>query len=465
MTQILKDPTHKVLTKMSIPISIGMLSTFLFQVIDTYFIGQLGAQPLTALSFASTLYFILMSLYIGLSIGVSVLVARAFGAQEMVKLGQLNITSLVLTSFISIAISCIILWLFQPIFMGLGASPEVYPLIYQYMQPLVCGVPFIAVGITMSGILRATGTITSPEVVMGIAGIINLVFDYLLIFGHWGFPKMGIAGGAYATVLSWVFVLIGMTILWIKNGLFKGAIPNWVQMLTNSKEMFQVSLPTISTQMVGPLTITFITYLLAQQSQESVAAYGVASRIEMLLLIGVLAVSTALTPFIAQNAGAQLKTRIDEAIVYAGKSSVYLGVLVAVILYLFVEQLAEIFSESSQVVSNTAMYFYAVSLSYIFYALYVMTTSIFNGLQQTSISLKITLMRSVVFMIPLGIVGAQFGVNGVFIGIAGANVLAGVWAGCKMRRAIKEMKSSLVEVNIPNDYLADVTGWYNRLVK
>jgi hypothetical protein len=68
-------------------------------------------------------------------------------------------------------------------------------------------------------------------------------------------------------------------------------------------------------------------------------------------------------------------------------------------------------------------------------------------------------------MVPLGVLGAMYGVVGIFTGIALANVLAGIWAGYQMRQAIKKMNSTLVHANISNDYIADVTTWYHRLVK
>ncbi len=462
MTDILKEKTKKVLTRMSIPISVGMLSTFLFQVIDTYFIGQLGATPLVALSFSSTIYFILISLYIGLSIGVSIIVGSAIGAGNKTKAVQTTWVSMVLALLISVFLTGLFITLIDPIFTIMGADANALPLIRAYTIPLLIGMPLLAVGIMASGILRASGNVTSPEVVMGIAGVINLIFDYGLIFGHWGLPELGIEGAAYATVLSWIFVFIGMAFLMIKNQVIRLISFASLSLKSLLSEIFKLSSPTIVTQMIGPFTITALTIMLAQISELAVAAFGVASRIEMLLMIGVLSVSTAMTPFIAQNAGAGEQSRINQAIVFGGKASTYLGIIIAVLLFLFVKPIAGIFSDDLEVISYTSNYFYIVSASYAFYALYLITTAIFNGLTQTVKSLKISLVKSFVFTIPLACLGSLWGVMGIFIGLALSNVLAGIYASTSMHKYFKNTHSNLEHVNVVQAHLNDIKGLFSK---
>ena len=397
MSDILKDKTNKVLLLMSFPISLGMLSTFLFQVIDTYFIGKLGAEALAALSFSSTIYFILISLYIGLSIGVSIIIGQSVGQGDLAKVKKTTWISLLLSFFISTLFSVVFIAFIDPVFTALGAESALLSLIRDYTVPILTGMPLLTIGITASGILRASGNITKPEVVMGIAGVINLVFDYVLIFGKWGFPEMGIKGAAYATVLSWIFVCLGMLVLLLKDKLLSSFQKETASAMHIIREIFRLGAPTILTQIIGPATITFLTFLLARQSSMAVAAFGVVSRMEMLLMIGILSVSTAITPFVAQNSGAKATNRIDQAIIFGGKASTYLGLLIAIVLFIFVEPLAAIFSDNKEVIEYTSNYFYIVSLSYILYALYLITTAIFNGLQKTLVSLKITLMKSIVF--------------------------------------------------------------------
>lgn len=461
-TDLLKGKTNKVLISMSMPISIGMLSTFLFQVIDTYFVGQLGPNALAALSFSSTLYFLVVGLFIGLSVGISIIIGQAAGAGDTPKMYKTIKVGILLCLLLSSLISLVSIRFLESIFILLGASNEVLPLIEEYMIPMLWGMPLLTTGLIMGGILRATGNVTKPEVLMAIAGIINLLFDYGLIFGAWGLPELGIQGAALATVLSWIFIMVGMIILLLKDKLLRFNIGTEVNTKRLLKEIQTLSTPTVVTQMIGPFTLMYLTFLLARQSSLAVAAFGVAGRIETLLLIGILGVSTAMTPFIAQNKGAQAKTRVEEAIVFGGRASVYIGILIALILFIFIRPIAGLFSDDPEVVSFTSYYFYIVSLSYILYGLYLITTSIFNGLSLPLNSLRISLVKSLVFTIPLTLIGSYWGVTGIFSGLAVSNVLAGIYASYEMKKDLKRVGSDLADVNVWREYRNDLRRIFLR---
>ena len=454
-SNILEGNTNKALVSMSLPISIGMLSTFLFQVIDTYFVGKLGPEALTALSFSSTIYFLLVGLFIGLSVGVSIIIGKAAGAKEFNKIRQTTLVAIVLCLVLSSGFSIVGIAFTDIIFRWFGAKEAILPYIRQYIQPLFVGIPLLTVGIMAGGILRASGNIRTPEIVMGIAGIINLVFDYILIFGKFGFPEMGIKGAAYATVGSWAFIILAMTVLLIKDKLISLVSAfHFKANIAILKDIFKFGLPTTITQVVGPLTLMFLTYLLARQSSSVVAAYGVASRIEMLISIGILGVSTAITPFIAQNLGAQKKERINEAIVFGGRASTYIGLALFVVMMLFSRPIASIFSSDATVVGYTSTYFYIVSFSYVFYGLYLITSSIFNGLQLPLNSTKIMLVKSAFFVI-FTLLGSFWGVNGIFAGVAASNILGGVYASAEMKKEFVRTQSELAKVNVWQAYRND----------
>ncbi|ANQ49398.1 MATE family efflux transporter [Flammeovirga sp. MY04] len=457
MNAILEGKVTPTLTKMSVPISIGMLSTFLFQVIDTYFVGQLGGDALAALSFASVVYFIIVGTFMGLSIGVSTLVGKAIGEKNFLKMEQIIITSLLFTLFTSVGASVFIDVSQATLFTWLGAPSEMLPLIDQYMHTLMIGIPLLTIGLLMGSILRASGSVSQPEIVMAVAGVINLVLDYGLIFGKWGLPELGITGAALATVISWVFVLIMMSLLFLNQSILKLNFSiTTIPFTQHLRDILQIGVPTMLSNLVSPLTQLFLTLLLAYHSSMAVAAFGVAGRIEMLSLIGILGVSTAITPFIAQNLGAELKDRIDKAIVFGGKAAVYLGIIVVLILFIFNQNIAQLFSDDLTVIDYTSDYFIWVSVSYIFYGLFLVTTSILNGLQKPQQSLQIMVIKTLVFTVPLALIGSYFyEVIGIFMGIGLSNILGGIYASYMMRKEINNSSSSLKGVDILQDYKND----------
>lgn len=456
MADILKDKTHKALISMSLPISIGMLSTFLFQVIDTYFVGQLGAESLAALSFSSTIYFLLISIFIGLSVGVSIIIGKSAGEKDAEKIKKTTLIAIIVSLVLSIALVSLVLLFVEDIFQGLGADDKTIPYITAYMIPLLLGVPLLNTSLLCGGILRATGNIVKPEALMGVAGVLNLVFDYLLIFGKWGFPELGIKGAAYATVLSWIFLIVGMLFLLVQDRLLSFSLKAKTSTKLIIAEIFKLGAPTILTQVIIPLTLIFLTFLLAKQSFTAVAAFGVAGRIEVLLMIGIFGVSSSITPFIAQNSGAEKPERIDEAIVFGGRASTFLGLFVALLLFCFIKPIATIFSDHEEVIGYTVTYFHLVGLSYIFYGLFLVTTSIFSGLQLPINSLKISAVKLLLFTMPLTLIGSIWGVGGIFTGFALSNVLAGIYAANQIQKELKRTNSALADVTLLQAYKNDI---------
>jgi len=156
--KILQQKTNKALISTSLPISIGMLPTFLFQVIDTYFVGQLGANALAALSFASTLYFMMIGLFIGFSVGVSIIVGKAVGANGISKVRKTTLIGILLCLTSSTLLSSLGIVFIEPIFTLLGADEYTLPLIKEYTIPLLMGIPLLTTGILSGSIFAQQET-------------------------------------------------------------------------------------------------------------------------------------------------------------------------------------------------------------------------------------------------------------------------------------------------------------------
>lgn len=263
MTDLLNENTNKALISMSLPISIGMLSTFLFQVVDTYFVGQIDAESLAALSFASTIYFLIVGTFIGLTVGVSTIIGTAVGEQDTAKVKKTVLIAVITSLLLTGCIVLVALSFVDEIFSILGAEQEILPYIKAYLVPLLLGIPLLTTGLVCGGALRASGNITKPEVIMGLAGIINLVFDYLLIFGNWGFPELGIKGAAYATVISWGFVISGMLYLIFQDRLLDLSIKSQRSSKQIALEILKLGAPSIFTQS-WPLHINVYNFSVSQ---------------------------------------------------------------------------------------------------------------------------------------------------------------------------------------------------------
>ncbi|OUS08477.1 hypothetical protein A9Q96_03270 [Rhodobacterales bacterium 52_120_T64] len=451
---MIKLPVNKMLLRMAAPISLGMLSTFLFQIVDTYFVGQLGSAELAALAFSSSAYSLFLSVFIGLSVGVSAVVAKTVGSGQRDGARGLTMISLGFVLILSVFLGFTARAMIGPMFTGLGADSEILPLIETYMGILYLSFPFLMLGIIGSGAARAIGVTMESEVIFGISGLINLVFDYLLIFGKGPFPELGLAGAAWATAMSFVFIFLGIMLILRRHGLIgigpiKGA-------LAGLHDIMRFAVPTISMQILIPATGMFMTFLLAGYGTEVVAAFGVASRIEALALIGIFAVSMSLTPFVAQNFGAGEHDRIDKAIIFAGKSSIYLGILLFVALALLGPSIASVFSDDPDVIRFVSLYFKIVAISYGFQGIINVTVAIFNGLQLPGTALKLMAIRTFVIVFPLLFVGSHFGLWWILVALALGNIISALYAGKLMRKSERKWNRPIADASPWADILQDI---------
>lgn len=453
-------PVGGMLFKMAAPISIGMMSTFLFQIVDTYFVGQLGALPLAALAFSAAVYLIFVSGFIGLSIAASSLVAKAGGAGDRAAMARIGTLAVVLAFGLSALLAWIARISIAPSFTLLGADAATLPLIHDYMSLLYLGFPFLMAGIVGSGVVRASGVFIRTEVVFAMAGVINLVFDYLLIFGIGPFPEMGLAGAALATVLSFAFIFAGILLIMAREALL-GWLPQQ-DLGATLRNLGQIALPTVGMQLLVPATGMFVTWLLAGFGPETVAAFGIAARIEALALIGIFAVSAAVTPFVAQNFGADAHARIDEAVKFSGKATIYMGVALWGILGVSAPYLAQIFSDDPVVIRFVTLYFRIVAASYGFVGLINVTSAIFNGLQLPRKSLNISLVKALVFTVPALLIAASFGVTAVLIALSLGNIGAGFYAGHVMRASERAYDRPTAKDSIVTETLKDLRRLIGR---
>jgi len=441
---------------MAAPAAVGMLITFLFQLVDTYFVGKLGTQELAAVSFSFPVYFLFISLFLGIASGVSSTVGKALGEQNVGKVQSVTFISLFLMIVISQILGIAGYYSIDPVFSLLGATETLLPLIKTYMEPLFLGMSALAGTLVGNAAMMAKGRMGLSTVVMGIGGLVNLVLDYALIFGLGPIEPMALKGAAFATVISWLVTLGLMSLLLAKERLLSWtAIGSFDQMVKDTREIFSIGIPSVAAQIFNPIAIGVLTRTVASFGTGAVAAYGIATRIETLALTGILSLSVILTPVVAQNFGAHKKHRLDQVIAYSGRLTVYWGFMVYLILIVTSGFIAPLFSSDPEVIKHTQLYFYLVGFSFAGYGLTLITTSFFNGVYEPKLSLKLTLIKSLGFMIPFAIIGSFISLEAIWIGIALANISGAVYSGKLLNKWLAANGSSLVGHNPLNDYLSD----------
>ena len=429
-TKLLQAPVGKTLISLSIPMAFGIMAILLFAIVDTLYIGRLGAEPLAAMGFIFPINFVVMNLTRGLGIGVTSTIARAIGEGNQPKVQRLATDGLGLAVLIVTFLAIIGLTSLNPIFSLMGAEGEMLALISDYMIPWCLGVGFLVIPMIGVGILRATGDTKTPALIMGIAGLINIVLDPFLIFGIGPFPRLELQGAALATVASWVVAFAAS--LWIlgkREGLIRLPVFDPKHTFDSWKQILYVGIPAAGTNVMEPVSMAMIIRIISEYGDEPVAAFGVGGLVGAMLLIGIRALSLAMGPFVGQNFGAGNCDRIRAALRFGSKFSLVWGAIAFVLLYLLSSIIAPIFNDDKTVITSVILFLQIIPISYGMYGITTLVNSMFNALGKPLQASLIIILHLFVFVLPLAYLGSKvYGLKGAFIGIALGNAVVGVIA-------------------------------------
>lgn len=425
---LLEDPVPGTLKQLTIPMIYGMILLMAFNLVDTFFVGLLGTQPLAAISFTFPVTFTVLSLIIGLGIGTSAIIAKLLGKSDNESAKDSATTAIYLSTIIVALLSVVGYLITDPLFTLLGAQPTLLPLIHDYMDIWYIGSVCLVGPMIGNAILRASGDTKTPSIIMGSAGLINAIFDPILIFGFGPIPAMGIQGAAIATLISWLFgTAFVLYILTKKHDLIHRTMLSCKVFLATASEILKIGLPAAGANMLTPIAGAIMTAIVATYGEAAVAAFGVGTRIESIACLIVLALSMTLPPFISQNFGAGQLRRVESAYKVAIKFILIWQVFIYAVLIMSAQIIASVFSNEPEVIELIKLFIWILPLGYGLQGIVILTNSSFNALHKPIIALKLSIVRLFICYLPLAYAGSLlYGITGFFIGAVLGNLVMGL---------------------------------------
>lgn len=426
--KLTEGPVPFQLLRLSLPMLWGILSVLAFGLADTYFVAQLGTSELAAMSFTFPVVTVLASVAMGLGTGAASVIARAIGEGDRQKVQRLTTDSLLLSLVIVSILATLGLATIVPLFATLGAGPDLLPLIQDYMSIWYVGMVFLVIPIVGNSAIRASGNTAVPSLIMTLAAAANILVDPLLIFGWGPFPALGLKGAALATLLSRASTLVAsLAFLHFRERLLVFTVPNLKAMTANWRSLLSVGLPAAAANLISPLSVGFVTSLMAEYGAEAVAGFGLASRLEALVLIAPIALSASLSPFVGQNFGAQRYGRIKQALQLSYWFCLSWGALVAVLLGTTAPEIAAWFDSDPGVIASASIYLTLVPISYGALGIVLVASSAFNALGKPLSALGMSFSRLLLLFLPLAYLGNQlFGISGIFGAACLSNGIVGI---------------------------------------
>ena len=426
--------------KLAVPASVGFIFNTLFNVVDTYWGGKISTSALAAMSLTFPVFFIILSMGIGMGTGTTALISQSLGAgrhEEADKYGfqavSFSIINSVLLTIIGLAIA-------PSLFLILGATNEYLNIAVQYMNIILYGTVFFLINSILNALLTARGDTKTYRNYLIIGFFLNVILDPWFMYGGFGFPELGIRGIALSTVLIQAFGTIYMiTITRIRkvfeHARFDDFIPNRKYFVALFGQGFPASLNML-TVAVG---IFVITYFASQFGKEAVAAYGIATRIEQIALLPTIGLNIAALTLAGQNMGANRPERIFESWklnIRYGLMIISIGILAVA---LFARQLIQAFTSDLHVIDIGVEYLHIAVLFFFAYVFLNISVSTLQGMKKPLYAIFVGTYRQLLVPLPLFIFLAIYlgwGTKGIWWGIFVANWSAAIFTYFYTRRQI-----------------------------
>ncbi|GAA4871368.1 MATE family efflux transporter [Ferrimonas pelagia] len=435
---LLTGSIARTLTRLTLPNLLAVLSLLAYQLTDAYFISRLGTEPLAAFGLTLAPTLMAISIALGLGTGMSVQLGRLLGQGHRAEGAQFVTHGLLLAVLVVTTVGLGGLATMDPLFRLLGASDTLLPLTKEYMVVWYWGVGFLVLPIVGNQAIRATGNTFTPALVTGLVAVLNAILDPLLIFGFGPIPAFGLQGAAIATVIAWmVSFVVAAYMLLVQHRLLVS--PCWARLRQHWQAQLHIARPATLSNLLNPIASAALIAMLARIDIHAVAAFGVANRIQSLLMIVVTALCGALAPFMAQNLGAGQYQRAVRALLGSIHIIILIQLAIYALLWLNLDSIAGIFATEPLTHHYISQYLLWVPLGYGALAVVIMLAVSLNSYRRPIPALLLNLSR-LALLLPAAWVGrALGGAEGLFIGIALANGLLGLLCYLIARRRLKQI--------------------------
>ncbi len=424
-TSLLDGSIPRQLFRLTVPMLLGISSMMIASLIDAYYVGQIGTVELAALTLTFPLVMGFSSLSMGFGIGATSIISRTVGAGDWAKAQRIATHTLILViGFVSVL--TVVGYVFaESIFGMLNAREELLPIAVNYTYITLLGVPILAVPMVGGMMLRSFNDVRSPAIIMVSGAAIQVVIAPILIWGVGTWEGFGVYGSAWSFVISRLVVAFYAVGLFRRRGLIQHP-GSFEQFRTSVFEVMRLALPSMASQVLMPVSMYLIMMLVASYDNHVVAAYGVATRIEAMTMIVVMAMSSSMGPFVGQNFGARRFDRIKSALRMCYVFCLSYGLVVTVILVLLGGAISGVFRDDPAVVAVATEFFYIVPVSIGIMGVSMIAGSTFVAYGEPVPSFVLSMFRMFVVLLPLCyLLNLLMGYLGIFIAIAITNGTVG----------------------------------------
>ncbi len=409
-------PVKKLVITMAVPMMISMLVQALYNVVDSIFVSRVSQDALTAVTLAFPIQNLIIAVASGTGVGINALLSKSLGAKNTEDTNAAANTGFLLNSLHYLIFLCIGLFGARPFINSQMGSLENVSEIAEYgttYLSIVCIFSFgVFLQVTSERLLQATGQTTLSMITQLSGAIFNIIFDPILIFGLFGFPKMGVAGAAAATVLGQCVAAAVGIILNVKMNheiqiSLHGILHPRRSIVTR---IYQIGIPSILMVSIGSIMTYCMNLILMGFSKTATAVFGVYFKLQSFFFMPVFGLNNGLVPILAYNYGAQKKDRIREAIRFAIQVAFAIMVVGALLFELAPQVLLGLFQADAEMLAIGVPALRIIAIHFPIAAVGIALSGVLQAFGKSIYSMYVSIARQLVVLIPVAWLLSKTGV-------------------------------------------------------
>lgn len=415
----------KILLKIAPPVMLAQLIQAVYNIVDSFFVGQYSANSLTALSVIYPLQLIIIALAVGTGVGVNTYMARQYAQKFQQKAEEAAGTGMVLEFMAWLIFAVLAAVFMRPYVMTSAKSPEAIEDAVIYGRIVCIG----SIGAFLEGnwtkVHQSRGNMRRPMIAQTVGALTNIVLDPIMIFGLGPVPQMGVAGAAYATVCGQVAAAVITAFGGVRRP------PEFRKMKVYIKQIYWLGYASILQQAMYTVYIVILNAILAGFSDSAVTVLGLYYKMQTFFFIPLMGLQTCIVPVLSFNYATKSYGRCRETMKDSYLFSCGFMLIGGVCFVFFPVELLRIFSDSSEVIAIGKTAFPIIGSSFIPAVFSLMTPVFFQAIGNGRVSLFLSVMRQIFCLIPifwaLSLLGLQFTwfafpISEVLVGVTGMGV-------------------------------------------
>lgn len=412
-------PRH--LITFALPMLIINLLQTGYSIVNAIWVGNiLGKDAVGAIGVSFPIVFILIAISTGVTLATTILVSQYYGAKNYDMVKKVVNNSFSIAILLGIVLTILGIMSSDYLLKIMNTPAEVFSMASSYLKITVGGFFLMYLGALIVSILRGIGDTVTPLKFFALGMIANAILDPVLIIGIGPFPKLGLNGAAYASVIAQVVgTLFALIYLNHKNHIVAVSPKSFTLDKQLSYLIFKIGLPSTVQQSLVSIGMAFITTFVNAFGTSAIAAFSAAGRLESVAFMPAMSLGMATSALTGQNIGANKHDRVHEIFKWGVITTSVITISISVILVAFPKLLLLMFVQDADVISIGSTYLRIIAPAYIFFAVMFVSNGIINGAGHTFITMVFTLLSLWLIRVPLSayLSHTSLGITGIWIAI------------------------------------------------